>query len=50
MERSLALLASGVIPADLLIEPEDVPLAGMLEAAERCEAGELAGKVLVVPR
>ena len=50
MERSLELLASGRIPADLLIEPEDVPLDGMLEAAERCAAGELAGKVLVVPR
>jgi (R,R)-butanediol dehydrogenase/meso-butanediol dehydrogenase/diacetyl reductase len=50
MERSLALLASGVVPVDLLIEPEDVPLDGMLEAAERCAAGELAGKVLVVPR
>jgi 2-desacetyl-2-hydroxyethyl bacteriochlorophyllide A dehydrogenase len=50
MERSLELLASGTIPADLLIEPEDVPLDGMLEAAERCAAGELAGKVLVVPR
>ena len=50
MERSLELLASGAIEADLLIEPEDVPLDGMLEAAERCAAGEFAGKVLVVPR
>jgi (R,R)-butanediol dehydrogenase/meso-butanediol dehydrogenase/diacetyl reductase len=50
MERSLALLASGAVAADLLIEPEDVPLHGMLEAAERCAAGELAGKVMVVPR
>ncbi len=50
MERSLALLASGAVAADLLIEPDDVPLHGMLEAAERCAAGELAGKVMVVPR
>ena len=50
IEAALELLASGRLPADELIEPEDVPLEGMLEAAERCAAGELAGKVMVVPR
>jgi (R,R)-butanediol dehydrogenase/meso-butanediol dehydrogenase/diacetyl reductase len=50
MERGLAMLASGSLPVDLLIEPEDVPLEGMLEAAERCASGELTGKVMVVPR
>lgn len=50
IEKSLALLASGKLPVDLLIEREDVPLEGMLEAAERCAAGELVGKVMVVPR
>jgi (R,R)-butanediol dehydrogenase/meso-butanediol dehydrogenase/diacetyl reductase len=49
-ERALAMLVEGTLPVDLLIEPEDVPLEGMLEAAERCAAGELMGKVMVVPR
>ncbi len=49
IERALTLLAEGNLPTDELIEPEDVPLEGMLEAAERCAAGELAGKVMIVP-
>ena len=49
-ERALALLASGRLPTDLLIEPDDVPLAGMEEAVARLAAGELPGKVMVVPR
>ena len=49
IERALSLLAEGNLPTDELIEPEDVPLEGMLEAAERCAAGELAGKVMIVP-
>ena len=47
--RALALLAEGNLPTDELIEPEDIPLEGMLEAAERCARGELAGKVMIVP-
>ena len=50
METALEMLASGQIPVDLLIEPEDVPLEAMVAAAERCAAGELAAKVMVVPR
>jgi 2-desacetyl-2-hydroxyethyl bacteriochlorophyllide A dehydrogenase len=49
IERALDLLAEGNLPVDELIEPEDVPLEGMLEAARRCAAGELAGKVMIVP-
>ncbi len=49
IERALALLAGGNLPIDELIEPEDVPLEGMLEAAERCAAGQLAGNVMIVP-
>ena len=49
IERSLAMLAEGRLPTDRLIEPEDVPLEGLLEAAERCAAGEIAGKVMIVP-
>ena len=49
-ERALSLLASGRLPTDLLIEPDDVPLAGMEEAVARLAGGELPGKVMVVPR
>jgi threonine dehydrogenase-like Zn-dependent dehydrogenase len=46
---ALALLASGVMPLDLLVEPDDVSLDGVLDAMHRLSAGELAGKVMVVP-
>ena len=46
---ALELLASGGLPTGLLIEPEDVPLSGLLEAMERLEAGRIGGKVLVAP-
>jgi threonine dehydrogenase-like Zn-dependent dehydrogenase len=49
-DEALALLARGALPVDLLIEPDDVPLAGVQRAMERLGSGELAGKVLVVPR
>jgi threonine dehydrogenase-like Zn-dependent dehydrogenase len=49
IERALALLAEGRLPTARLIEPEDVPLEGMLEAAQRCARGEIAGKVMIVP-
>jgi (R,R)-butanediol dehydrogenase/meso-butanediol dehydrogenase/diacetyl reductase len=46
---ALALLAGGRLPVDELVEPEDVPLDGLLAAMHRLSAGELAGKVLVRP-
>ena len=46
---SLALLASGRIPTDVLIEPDDLPLGGLQSALARLSQGEIAGKVLVVP-
>ncbi len=49
-DAALALLASGKLPTSLLIEPDDVPLAGVLDAMEGLEAGRIGGKVLVVPR
>lgn len=49
-DRALALLADDALPTGLLIEPEDVPLSGLGAALERLAAGELAGKVMVVPR
>ena len=48
-EAALDLLASGDLPVDLLLEPDLVPLEGLLGAMERLAAGELAGKVLVAP-
>jgi (R,R)-butanediol dehydrogenase/meso-butanediol dehydrogenase/diacetyl reductase len=48
--RALELLASGRLPLDLLVEPDDVPLDGFLDAAVRLGSGDLAAKVLVVPR
>ena len=48
-DESLGLLASGRLPTDELIEPEDVPLSSVQHAMEQLVAGELPGKVLVVP-
>lgn len=48
-ETALALLASGRLPIDLLIEPDDVPLDAVGATMTRLGAGELAGKALVVP-
>jgi threonine dehydrogenase-like Zn-dependent dehydrogenase len=49
-EEALELLASARLPAADLIEPDDVPLSGLLAAMEQLVAGERAGKVMVVPR
>jgi threonine dehydrogenase-like Zn-dependent dehydrogenase len=48
--RALELLASGKMPNDLLVEGEDVPLDGLLDAAIGLGNGDLAAKVMVVPR
>jgi (R,R)-butanediol dehydrogenase/meso-butanediol dehydrogenase/diacetyl reductase len=48
-DRALELLASGAIPTDLLIEPEDVPLDLLSSALGDLAHGRLAGKVMVVP-
>jgi threonine dehydrogenase-like Zn-dependent dehydrogenase len=47
--RSLELLASGAIPASILVEPDDVGLDGLGEALSGLATGSLAGKVMVVP-
>ena len=46
---AVELLASGAMPVDLLLEPEDVPLEGVMEAMERMSRGEIPAKVLVNP-
>ncbi len=48
-EDALALLASGALPTQVLIEAADVPLEGLLPAMHDLAAGRLAGKVLVQP-
>ena len=48
--RALELLASGRVPLDVLVEREDVPLDGLLDAALDLHEGRLAAKVMVVPR
>jgi (R,R)-butanediol dehydrogenase/meso-butanediol dehydrogenase/diacetyl reductase len=47
---ALDLLASGDLPLDLLIEPVDVALADVGATIQRLAAGELPGKVMVVPQ
>ena len=46
---ALALLASGQLPLDALIEPDDVLLDDVLGTMHRLAAGELPGKVMVKP-
>jgi threonine dehydrogenase-like Zn-dependent dehydrogenase len=48
--RALELLASGKMPNDLLVEPEDYPLNRLLDAAVGLHDGELAAKAMIVPR
>jgi 2-desacetyl-2-hydroxyethyl bacteriochlorophyllide A dehydrogenase len=47
--RALELLASPGFPLDVLIEADDVPLEGLLDACERLSAGDLPAKVLIAP-
>jgi (R,R)-butanediol dehydrogenase/meso-butanediol dehydrogenase/diacetyl reductase len=48
-EAALALLASGRLPVDALVEPGEVDLDGLLDAMRDLAAGRVAGKVLVRP-
>lgn len=48
-ERALELLARPDFPSDVLIEPGDVPLSGVLDAIRGLATGDLAGKVMIVP-
>jgi 2-desacetyl-2-hydroxyethyl bacteriochlorophyllide A dehydrogenase len=47
---ALELLASGALPLDLLIETNDIGLSDIGPTLQRLAAGELPGKVMVVPR
>jgi len=48
-EQALALLGSGLLRTDLLIDPVDVPLDGLVDAMADLAAGRIAGKAMVVP-
>jgi (R,R)-butanediol dehydrogenase/meso-butanediol dehydrogenase/diacetyl reductase len=48
-DRALELLASGSLPTQVLIDPDDVPLEGLGPAMEALAEGRTAGKVMVVP-
>lgn len=47
--QAIAMLASGALPTDLLIDADDVPLERLLPAMERLVEGGIGGKVLVAP-
>jgi (R,R)-butanediol dehydrogenase/meso-butanediol dehydrogenase/diacetyl reductase len=46
---AMDLLTTGRLPTETLIEPDDQPLGRLQWAMEQLTAGELAGKVMVVP-
>jgi threonine dehydrogenase-like Zn-dependent dehydrogenase len=46
---AVALLDSGLLPLEFLIEPDDIPLDGVMSAMERLSRGEIPRKVLVRP-
>lgn len=48
-EQALALLASGRLRTDLLIDPHDVPLLRMNDALRGLVDGRIAGKAMIVP-
>ena len=48
-EHALELLASGRLPVDVLIDPDDVSLDGLGDAMVGLAEGRIAGKVMVVP-
>lgn len=49
-ERALEMLNEPDFPRDALIEAEDVPLDGLLDALHGLVGGQLAAKVMIVPR
>ena len=49
-ERALEMLAEPGFPSDLLVEPHDVGLGGLLTAIEMLGAGEIPAKVMVSPK
>jgi threonine dehydrogenase-like Zn-dependent dehydrogenase len=48
--RALELLASGRVPLDLLVEPDDIPLDRIVDASVDLFEGRRPAKAMVVPR
>lgn len=48
-QPAVDLLASGALPVDALIEPDDIPLSEVMDSMERLSRGEIPGKVMVRP-
>ena len=48
-QPAVDLLASGTLPIEFLIEPDDIPLNGVMQAMERLARGEIPSKVMVRP-
>jgi (R,R)-butanediol dehydrogenase/meso-butanediol dehydrogenase/diacetyl reductase len=46
---AVALLDSGALPLESLIEPVDIPLNGVMDAMEQLSRGEIPSKVMVRP-
>jgi threonine dehydrogenase-like Zn-dependent dehydrogenase len=49
-DRALELLSRPSFPRDLLVDPEDVGLDGLLGVIERLGAGEIPAKVMIAPK
>jgi threonine dehydrogenase-like Zn-dependent dehydrogenase len=49
-DRALEMLVEPDFPRDLLVEPDDVSLGGLLGAIERLGAGEIPAKVMIAPK
>jgi threonine dehydrogenase-like Zn-dependent dehydrogenase len=49
IEAALDLLASGALPVDVLLEPDDVGLDGLASALRGLAGGAITGKVLIAP-
>jgi threonine dehydrogenase-like Zn-dependent dehydrogenase len=48
-EPAVALLDSGQLPFESLIEPDNIPLSGVMVSMERLARGEIPSKVMVQP-
>ena len=48
-QPAVDILDSATLPLEALIEPEDIPLSGVMDAMERLSRGEVPSKVMVQP-
>jgi len=48
-QTAVDLLASGTLPLEALVEPNDIPLHEVMDSMERLSRGEISSKVMVQP-